>query len=253
MARYVLEVMYDGTCFHGSQIQGDLPTVQLFVNKAISTLLRAPINTFGASRTDEGVHALSNFYHFDTDIELQDSFLYKCNAIMPEGLAAKRVYRALAPEFNARFDAVQRSYRYKIYSKKNPFRLNRGMYYPFNIDPGMLELTAVAITEYTNFESFAKRNSQTATFNCTIQESRWEFHAEEWHYVVVANRFLRGMVRGLVATQLHIARSVHAIHDFRNIVEAKDCTKARFNVPGYGLYLENIKFPDDAIELLFEK
>ena len=106
--RYVLEVMYDGTKFHGSQVQGDTPTVQLELNKALSTFLRMPVTTFGASRTDEGVHALCNCYHFDMEGAPGDDFLYKCNAILPYSLSVKRMYRAIDPEFNARFDAVRR-------------------------------------------------------------------------------------------------------------------------------------------------
>ena len=118
MARYVLEVMYDGTKFHGSQVQGDTPTVQLEINKALSTLLRTPVVSFGASRTDEGVHALCNYYHFDSEDVLNADFLYKCNSILPQSVSVKKIYRAVDPEFNSRFDAISRQYRYRIYFKK---------------------------------------------------------------------------------------------------------------------------------------
>lgn len=248
MARYVLEVMYDGTKFHGSQIQGEQVTVQLAVNTALSTLLRTPIVSYGASRTDEGVHALCNYYHFDIEGELQFDLLYKCNAIMPDGLAVSKIYKAVNPEFNVRFDAVSRRYRYRIYMRKNPFLHGRALYYPFTLDQDMLHATAAVIKEYEQFESFAKRNSQTKTFNCNIISSYWEQQGEELHYVVEANRFLRGMVRGLVCTQLHIARYGHSIDELRKIIEARDCTKAFFNVAGHGLYLEEIVFPAGSFE-----
>ncbi len=253
MQRYVLEVMYDGTCFHGSQVQGDTPTVQLAVNNALSTLLRQPIVSFGASRTDEGVHALSNFYHFDIDAELKHDFLYKVNAIFPPGVAAKKVYKAINPEFNARFDATLRRYRYRIYAVKNPFLREKALFYPFAVNYDMLEQTAELLKEYTQFESFAKRNTQSKTFNCSIQTSRWERVGEEYHYIVEANRFLRGMVRGLVATQLRVARGDGGLAAFRKIIEAQDCTKAFFNVAGHGLYLEAITYPEGSMELLYDK
>ncbi len=251
MPRYVLEVLYDGTCFHGSQVQGDTPTVQLAVNKALSTLMRMQVTSFGASRTDEGVHALSNYYHFDWEEDLRHDFLYKCNAVMPQGVAVKKIFRALKPDFNARFDAIARSYRYRIYSAKNPFLLGKALFYPFALHREMLTQTAAVIKEYTQFESFAKRNSQAKTFDCRIDESYWEQRGEEMHYVVTANRFLRGMVRGLVGTQLRMARDNHDIGDFRKIIEGRDCTRAFFNVAGHGLYLESVVYKDGLLELLY--
>lgn len=242
-----MEVMYDGTCFHGSQIQGDLPTVQLAVNKVLSTLLRTDVVSFGASRTDEGVHALCNYYHFDHETELHPDFLYKCNAILPQSMAVKRICKAASPEFNARFDARIRSYRYRIYRHKDPFLVNRAFYFPFPLREDVLQETAAIVKATTQFESFAKRNSQVKTMNCTILESRWEHVGNELHYVVVGNRFLRGMVRGLVGTQLHIARGNKTVADFQQIVAAQNCTKAFFNVPGHGLYLEHIGYPDGAL------
>lgn len=250
MARYVLEVMYDGTCFHGSQIQGHTPTVQLAVNNMLGTLLRAPVLSYGASRTDEGVHALSNFYHFDHEEELRPDFLYKCNAIIDSGIAVKNIYRAINPEFNARFEAVQRSYRYRIYTAKNPFLVNKALFYPFPVSVHKLNETAAIIREYTQFESFAKRNAQVKTFECRIHESYWEQKDNELHYVVAANRFLRGMVRGLVATQLRLVRDGAPPQKLKEIIEAANCTKAFFNVAGHGLYLETITYPDGVMQLL---
>src|SRR5437870_5339307 len=114
MQRYFLEVMYDGLAFHGSQLQGELPTVQLAINKALSTLLRSPIESFGASRTDEGVHASCSFYHFDIEHELHPHFRYKMNAVLPHTVVVKAIYKCLGEPMNARFDAITRSYRYRL-------------------------------------------------------------------------------------------------------------------------------------------
>ncbi len=241
--RYVLEVTYDGTHFHGSQLQGDLPTVQWALNKALSTLLREQVISFGASRTDEGVHALGNCYHFDTEKELTPQFIYNLNSLLPHTLSVKALHTAKSPEFNARFDAISRTYRYKIYAKKNPFYHQRALYYPFKIKEELLEQTAALLKEYSDFESFSKRNTQTHTFRCTIFESFWERREDQLHYVVKANRFLRGMVRGLVGTQLQAGRGRYSLADFKAIIEAKDCTRADFSVAGHGLYLEQIAYP----------
>jgi tRNA pseudouridine38-40 synthase len=244
--RIVLEVMYDGTQFSGSQIQGELPTVQLALDRALTTAFRTPLATYGASRTDEGVHALSNFYHIDIDAPLNFDMRYRLNAILPQGVAIKNVYTA-AEDFNVRFHATSRLYRYRIYMAKNPFLHQRALLYPFTINEQALHETAAIIPQYTQFESFCKRNAQNHTFNCTIMESRWERHGEELHYLVRANRFLRGMVRGLVGTQLQAGRGKINTEGFRQIIEAKDCTRAHFDVTGNGLYLEEITYPDGTL------
>lgn len=246
MQRIVLEVMYDGTRFNGSQIQDDQPTVQLALNQALSTAFRIPIATYGASRTDEGVHALSNFYHFDLEQPITFDLRYRINAILPRGVAIRNAYTS-APDFNVRFDATSRMYRYRIYHQKNPFLDGRGLMFPFTLNEATLHETAAVIKEYTQFESFCKRNAQNHTFNCTIMDSRWERHGEELHYIVRANRFLRGMVRGLVGTQLQVGRGKTDLQGFRNIIEAQDCTRAHFDVTGNGLYLEEIAYPTGAL------
>lgn len=248
MKIYFLEIQYDGTFFHGSQLQGDTPTVQLEINKALSTLLRTSIISFGASRTDEGVHALSNFYHFDTDETLKESFIYNMNAILPHSIAVKKIYTSNNENANARFDALTRKYRYRIYNKKDPFLFNRGYYYPFKTDKKLLEETATILKKFTDFESFSKRNTQTKTMLCTIHQSYWEENGKELHYIVEANRFLRGMVRGLVGTQLQVARGKISIEDFRKIILSKDNTTADFSVPGHGLYLEQITYPQGLLQ-----
>lgn len=238
--------MYNGTAFHGSQVQGDTPTVQLALNKALATLLRGPVETFGASRTDEGVHALCNFYHFDTETELWPSFIYNLNAVLPGSVAAVKIY-SVAADLNARFAALTRRYRYRIYAKKDPFLLERAYHFPYKLDIALLRETAKIIMEHTHFETFSKRNTQSKTFRCTIHQSYWEEHDKELHYVVEANRFLRGMVRGLVGTQLQVARGKMSIAAFRAAIDARDCTRADFSVDGHGLYLEHIQYPDGSL------
>ncbi len=246
MARYFLEVAYNGTAFHGSQLQGTTPTVQLYINHALTTLLREDIISFGASRTDEGVHALCNFYHFDTDKELHQNFQYKMNAILPGAIAVKQLYSG-PDTLNARFDAISRRYRYRIYHKKDPFLLHRALFYPFTINTTLLHEAAALLPKYSNFETFSKRNTQSKTFLCKLTRSEWEEHRNELHYVVEGNRFLRGMVRGLVGTQLQVARGKISMSAFKELIEGMDCTKADFSVTGNGLYLEDISYPEGSL------
>lgn len=243
MSRFALDVSYNGIAFHGSQIQGDLATVQKALNDALTILFRKPIETFGASRTDEGVHALSNFYHFD-GAELPAQFQYRLNAILPPALAVNRVFKAEKDDFNCRFDAISRQYRYRIYARKAPFLKDRAYFYPYKTDLEALRATAALLQQHTHFESFCKRTTNMHSFKCTIHEARWEVQGEELHFVVRANRFLRGMVRGLVGTQLRVTKTGASLPE---ILAANDCRRADFSVPGHGLYLEEIQFPESAL------
>ncbi len=247
MARYVLEVSYNGTAFHGSQVQENAETVQGVLNKALSTLFRKNLETLGASRTDEGVHALANYYHFDFDGELHPQFHYKLNAVLPFTVSVNKIFQALRDDINARFDAISRSYRYRIFSMKNPFHHKRAYYFPYRLDESILHETAQFLLQTKDFESFAKRNAQNHTFQCNIFEAKWERIEDQLHFTVTANRFLRGMVRALVGTQLQAARGKITVADFKEIIDAKDCRRADFSVPGHGLYLEKIAYPKGAL------
>lgn len=249
MPRYALQVMYDGTAFNGSQIQGEQATVQLSLNTALATLLRQPVETVGASRTDEGVHALGNMYHFDVEKFLSADDIYRINSILPLAVSVRAIFK-VAADFNARFDAASRRYRYRIYRKKNPFLFHRALHFPYRVEKKVLDETAAALMEYTDFESFSKRGAQVKTYNCHILRSCWEEVGEELHYIVEANRFLRGMVRGLVGTQLRAARGKHDVAEFRQIIESKDCSNADFSPKGWGLYLEEVVYPEGILQQL---
>lgn len=245
MNRYFIHVAYVGTAFNGSQVQGELPTVQYNINKALSTILRSQIETYGASRTDEGVHALENVYHFDFEALDIDNLIYRMNALLPKTISVQNIRIPKDPSSNCRFDAIHRQYRYKIHFKRNPFLHERSYYYPFNIDFETLVETAKIIPNFTDFETFSKKNTQSHTNLCTIYKSEWNMNDDHLEYIVIANRFLRGMVRALVGTQLNAARGKFSTLEFQQRIEAKNCALADFSVPGHGLYLEKITYPDD--------
>jgi tRNA pseudouridine38-40 synthase len=155
MPRYFLEVAYDGTRYSGFQKQENSNTIQSEVENAFYTLQRKGVVLTGSSRTDAGVHALQNYFHFDFEEDLHDQFLYKANAILPEDIVLKSI--CLKPnEAHARFDAVSREYEYRIYTRKNPFLKNYGLYYPYKLDFHKLNQAAVLIKDQTSFFSFSK-------------------------------------------------------------------------------------------------
>ena len=248
MQRYFLELMYKGSQYSGFQVQENAPTVQAAVEKAFAVLQRQPVVLTGSSRTDAGVHARQNFFHFDYEAPLHPQFQYKMNAILPRDIVLKQVYRVPA-NAHCRFDATSRSYRYYIYRDKNPFLEDRAYYFPYVIDVEKMQEAASVIMEYADFTSFSKRNTQAKTFICNIIESEWRQEDQLLVYGIKANRFLRGMVRGITGTMLQVGRGKLSIDGFRKVIEAKDCREADFAVPGHGLFLEEVEYPA-TVEML---
>jgi tRNA pseudouridine38-40 synthase len=242
--RYFLEVSYKGTAYSGFQEQENANTVQAEVTKAFAVLIKVNLQLTGSSRTDAGVHALQNFFHFDTQLELKPELLYNLNAILPPDIAVKNLFR-VKDDAHCRFDAVSRQYRYFIYSNKNPFLVERAFFYPYKLDIDIMCKAAEVIKGYNDFTSFSKRNTQVKTFQCEITESEWYEENDCLVYKVRANRFLRGMVRALTATMLQVGRGKIDLDQFRQIIEAKDCTQASFGVPAHGLFLTQVQFPSD--------
>jgi tRNA pseudouridine38-40 synthase len=243
MPRYFLELAYKGTAYHGFQIQDNAPTIQLAIEKALFTLFKVNIDLTGSSRTDAGVHALQNYFHFDADLSITNKHVYNLNAILPDDIAVKSI-KAVADTAHCRFDAVARTYHYYIYQQKNPFLKDRGWFYPYELDLSLLQQAAAILKNHTDFTSFAKRNTQVFTHNCSILISEWSIAADQQYiYQVQANRFLRGMVRGLVGTMLKVGRGQLSLDDFEKIILAKDCTKADFSTPPQGLFLAKVIYP----------
>jgi len=241
--RYFLEVSYKGTAYSGFQSQRNANTVQAEIEKAFKIILKEEIGLTGSSRTDAGVHAYQNYFHFDVSRALSSKLLYNLNAVLPPDISVNSL-KEVEDNAHCRFDAVTREYKYFIYKKKNPFLTNRAFYFPYRLDLEVMQAAAIIIKGYTDFTSFSKRNTQVKSFECEIKESKWVIEGECLVYHVEANRFLRGMVRALTATMLKLGRGKISLDTFRDIIESKDCTLANFAVPAHGLFLIKVSFPD---------
>ena len=243
MPRYFIELSYKGTNYSGFQSQQNTHnTIQAALEKAFKILQKDEVLLVSSSRTDAGVHALQNYFHFDYNGAIHPQFVYKTNAILPADIVVKKII-PVAPDAHCRFDALSREYKYFIYAKKNPFLQDRAYYFPYRLDIEKLKEAAEIIKEYKDFTSFSKRNTQVKTFECRILESEWLFENNCLVYHVKANRFLRGMARALTATMLKSGRGKTSLKEFRSIIEAKDCTQASFAVPAQGLFLINVAYP----------
>jgi tRNA pseudouridine38-40 synthase len=246
MPRYFIEVAYVGTRYSGFQVQQNANTIQAEVTRALKIFFNKDFELTGSSRTDAGVHALQNFFHFDTDIEISRPVIYNLNAILPHDIVVKNIFET---ESNAhcRFDAIARTYNYYITRSKNPFYFERSYYYPFAVNTDLLHEMAQAITKLNDFASFSKKKTQVKDFTCNIKTSRWIIEDNIWKYEIKADRFLRGMVKGLTGTMLRLAKHNENSIGFINISEKRNSQSADFSVPSAGLFLTAIEFKENFV------
>ena len=251
--RYFIQLSYDGTGYHGWQVQPNGVSVQEVLQKALSTLLRQPTEVTGAGRTDAGVHASMMVAHFDWPAAHEGEgceeapldctqLTYKLNRLLPPAVAVQAV-RPVGPEMHARFSATRRTYHYYIHTRKDPFL--RGYSWQVNVplDFALMNEAAQVLLEYSDFTSFSKTGTDVKTNICQLTEARWEqLKPGEWRFTVSANRFLRNMVRAIVGTLVEVGRHRMTISQMRHAIEAKDRQRAGESVPGHALYLTNIEY-----------
>ncbi len=244
MTRYFIKLSYKGTYYCGWQEQENAVTVQQKVNEALSVLLQKPIDTVGCGRTDTGVHATDFYAHFDTEIAFADKeeFLYRMNKIVPKDIAVLDII-SVTENAHARFDASNRTYKYYINKKKNPFLEETAWYYTQDLNLEAMNTAAQELFLYTDFSAFSKSNTQTKTNNCKIFIAEWNQVDDTLIFTICADRFLRNMVRAIVGTLIEVGTAKISVAEFRQIIEGKDRTKAGQSVPAEGLFLEKVEYP----------
>ena len=246
MFRYFIYLSFDGTNYHGWQIQPNGASVQETLMKALSTFLRREIEVVGAGRTDAGVHARLMVAHFDFDTELDGEVVTdKLNRLLPPDIAVYGV-RRVKPEAHARFDATSRTYKYYIHTRKNPFRRGYSWRIFQPLDFERMNEAAQTLFDYTDFTSFSKLHTDVKTNNCRIMLARCEQTGDgEWVFTIRADRFLRKMVRAVVGTLVEVGRGKLTVDGFRRVIEEKNRCSAGTSVPGHALYLTDVSYPDD--------
>lgn len=249
MHTYFLALGYKGGRYAGFQIQQNAATIQGEIEKAAAIYLRAPLALTGSSRTDAGVHARLNFFHFTSNLELGEEFIYHVNAILPSDIVLKGVYKV--PEgSHSRFDAIGRRYNYNMYSSKDPFQDDRSWFYPYPLDEGLLSAAATSLLGEHDFTSFAKTRTQVYTHICKIEKCNWERTSSGWVLTIEGNRFLRGMVRAIVATMVKVGRKKMSVQEFIDVRTALNSKYADFSAPAHGLHLDCVIYPESLSRYL---
>lgn len=247
--RYFIYLSYDGARYHGWQIQPNGISVQEVLNKALSTLLREPIEVTGAGRTDAGVNASLMVAHFEGQQTTDNGQLtYRLNKLLPPDIVIHKIQQ-VKDDAHARFSATSRTYHYYIITEKSPFE-PYAYRFPQPLDFDKMNEAAKTLFDYIDFTSFSKLHTDVKTNNCHIITARWEqLSPIKWQFTITADRFLRNMVRAIVGTLLDVGRGVLTIEQFREIIEKKDRCSAGTSVPGNALFLADVTYPEEIFDI----
>ncbi|ADR22109.1 tRNA pseudouridine synthase A [Marivirga tractuosa] len=243
--RYFFTIAYKGTQYHGWQKQPNAIGVQQKIEEVFSTILNQKSEIVGSGRTDSGVHATAQVFHFDYSGELDPlQLVFKANKMLPKDVALKHA-KLVKEEAHARFDAESRAYQYHIVTEKNPFAIDQAYFFTQELAIEKMNLAAEKLLNYQDFESFSKVKTDVFTFNCSIFEAIWKQEVDSLVFHIKANRFLRGMVRAIVGTLLDVGQHKISIENFEEIIKAKNRKSAGRAVPAHGLYLTEVQYPKD--------
>ena len=236
--KFTLE--YDGTNYHGWQIQKELPTIQGELKKAFELVLpNEKINIIGSGRTDQGVHANGQVasLHISNDIDLSKLFK-SINGIINDDIYIKN-FEIMDENFNARFSAQHRLYKYYLTKEYSPFKKNIAWFLKSNIDVKLLEACASVLIGEHDFSMLSKNNIEVQNKNCIIYESVWEDSKNELIYTIKANRFLHHMVRFIVGSSIEVAKSKIDYSDFVDLIHNKSIISP-LCAPSKGLFLYEV-------------
>lgn len=243
MQRYFITFAYDGTAYHGWQIQPNGNSVQEELQKALSTILRETIEVVGAGRTDAGVHARRMTAHFETEANFDCAQLaYKLNRLVPRDIAIYDVYPVDA-DMHARFSATLRTYHYYIHTRKNPFLRHYSCELHYQLDFDLMNQAAARLLAVDDFGAFCKAHADVKTTLCNVTEAVWvRDTGDAWHFRISANRFLRNMVRAVVGTLIEVGRHRMTLQQFDDVVASGSRSNAGESMPGNALFLEDVKY-----------
>ena len=243
MKRYFIHLAYNGANYCGWQIQPQSPSVQGELERCLSLKLGRPVNITGCGRTDTGVHARRMAAHFDTEQAFDPQVLTKkLNGLLHQDIGVYSV-EPVSDDLHARFSAVERTYRYYVHTRKDPFLRMYSLELHYQLDYELMNEAGRILTEYDDFGAFCKAGSDVKTTLCQVTHAQWhQTSPTTWYFQITANRFLRNMVRAVVGTLVEVGRGRMTLDDFRQVIEGKQRTQAGESMPAKALFLEDVKY-----------
>ncbi len=243
MATVRLDLEYDGTEFRGWAKQPGLRTVQGELEAALATVLREPVELTVAGRTDTGVHARGQVASFATAAEVPGDLARRLNGLGPRDIAVIAA-APVAEGFNARRDALARTYRYRVLTRQasSPFEERRALWWPHKIDRGALDACASALPGTHDFTAFTPTQTDHVRFDRDIHRAEWSQSGDLLSFTITADAFMRSMVRVLVGTQLEVASGRRTLDSFKQLLRGAPRSAAGDTAPPHGLYLESVSY-----------
>lgn len=256
MATVRLDIEYDGGGFRGWAAQPGLRTVQGELEAALATVLREPVQLTVAGRTDTGVHALGQVASFETGAELPRDLARALNAVGPDDIGVTEA-AVVADGFDARRDALARSYRYRLLARRrpSPFERGRALWWPYGVDREALEACAAALLGDHDFTAFTPTQTDHVRFRRLVSEAGWReetavgsksapgAEGEILAFHVTADAFMRNMVRVLVGTMLEVASGRRDVESFAKLLQGAPRSAAGETAPPHALYLQAVHYP----------
>lgn len=240
--RYKCIVAYDGTGFHGFQVQNDLRCVQSELEKVLLVITKKKTKVYGAGRTDAGVHAYGQVFHFDFEVDMKDEYMRNAlNSRLPNDIHIVKVEHA-SPDFHARFSALSKTYRYLVdFNEQDPLKVNYRWYYKYRINKELLIDASKVFVGTHDFKAITKNHKLENTIR-TIYSI--DFSEENGLLAIQfkGNGFLHNQVRIMVAMMFEVARGKITILDLENALKSLDRKKAPKTAPACGLYLMEIEY-----------
>jgi len=247
MNRYLIRISYDGNAFSGWQSQREDRTVQQEIEDALSEIVKKSVKITCAGRTDAGVHALRQYAHFDFDQNMTtEQIKFALQAKLPADVSIQKVF-TMIEDFNARYDAMNRTYKYLITQHRTPFNRYYKSFLPKkNIKGKIIQNCLPFFMGKHDFTSFSKYNPDLNNCFCEITQLNYRDTGKEYIFTISANRFLHNMVRRIVGTVINISHFELEPNIIRDMITAKDQNnKLIETTPPQGLYLEEVQYPKD--------
>ena len=250
MRNIALTLMYNGTAYHGWQVQKNAVTVCETLQKAIEKITSAPVHLTGCGRTDAGVHAEHYVANFRTDSRIPlDRLPFAVNTHVPEDIAVKAAFQ-VADDFNAIGSCLKKEYTYRIYNSrfKNPFYVNRAYFYPKRLDETVMDRAARMFEGTHDFAAVRSVGTNVRSTVRTVHYCRVTRNGELLELQVCADGFLYNMVRAITGTVLYAAEGKLSPEDIPVILDSGNRTLAGPTAPPGGLYLTRVWYEDQRLE-----
>ncbi len=244
MKRILLTISYDGTAYHGWQVQPNALTVQAVMCEALAKILKTQVSVTGTSRTDAGVHAKEFTCHFDCEDSIpNEAFLRGLNSVLPPDIAVTGC-RQVSSDFHARYNAKGKTYCYRIYNsnKKDPFKSRYAWQIERPLSVEKMNAFAKEIIGKHDFYAFSSSGRSVTDTVRTISECYVTKNGEDISLTVTADGFLYNMVRIIAGTAVAVSDDKIKADDILDILSSKQRERAGVTAPAQGLFLEKVHY-----------